>query len=110
MPTYEYRCTKCGREYEKREGFDAPAVQDCPVCGGESRRVLQVPPILFKGGGFYVTDNRKGGLVGSSSASGNGGVGGDGEKKVASVEEAPAGDSKPKSKSKTKPTEAKAAG
>lgn len=68
MPTYEYRCTKCNRSYEKREGFDAPALQNCIHCGEEARRVLYAPPILFKSSGFYVTDNRKGGLVGSPSS------------------------------------------
>jgi len=30
----------------------------CPSCGGKSRRVIHAPPIIFKGSGFYVTDNR----------------------------------------------------
>ena len=59
MPTYEYRCLDCHQQYEKREGFDAPALQECPTCGGTSRRVLQATPVLFKGSGFYVTDSRK---------------------------------------------------
>ena len=59
MPTYEYRCEKCGNQYEKREGFDAPALQICPNCGGSARRVIYAPPILFKGSGFYVTDSRQ---------------------------------------------------
>lgn len=58
MPTYEYRCLDCSREYEKREGFDAPALQQCPTCGGTARRVLHAAPIVFKGSGFYVTDSR----------------------------------------------------
>ena len=60
MPTYEYCCSVCGHQYEKREGFDASPVQSCPRCGEEARRVLQSPPILFKASGFYATDNRKG--------------------------------------------------
>ena len=59
MPLYEYRCGSCGHRYEKREGFDAPSLQPCPQCGSGARRVLHSPPILFKGPGFYVTDNRK---------------------------------------------------
>ncbi len=59
MPIYEYRCLDCSRQYEKREGFDAPALQQCPVCGGSAHRVLHAPPIVFKGSGFYVTDSRK---------------------------------------------------
>ena len=60
MPTYEYCCSVCGHQYEKREGFDAPPSQNCPRCGEEARRVLQSPPILFKASGFYASDNRKG--------------------------------------------------
>ncbi len=59
MPTYEYRCPDCAHQYEKREGFDAPAAQKCPQCGGTAQRVIYAPPIVFKGSGFYVTDSRK---------------------------------------------------
>ena len=58
MPIYEYRCPDCEHEYEKREGFDAPAQQPCPSCGAIALRVLQAPPIVFKGSGFYITDSR----------------------------------------------------
>jgi putative FmdB family regulatory protein len=109
LPTYEYRCTKCGHHYEKREGFDAPARQRCSRCGAEARRVIHAPPILFKASGFYVTDNRKSGLVGSSGGSDvesvAGGTGGNGDK-----------ESKPETKpaepavAESKPSEAPAAG
>ncbi len=59
MPTYEYRCPDCHNAYEKREGFEAPALQECPTCGGTARRVLHAAPVVFKGSGFYVTDSRK---------------------------------------------------
>jgi len=58
MPTYEYRCSACNHQYEKREGFDAPARQRCPKCRKAAIRVIQAPPIVFKGSGFYVTDSR----------------------------------------------------
>ena len=64
MPTYEYACESCGKRYEKREGFDAPARQKCQHCGKTANRVLFAPPIVFKGSGFYKTDSR-----GTSSAS-----------------------------------------
>ncbi len=59
MPIYEYRCPDCAHEYEKREGFDAPAAQKCPQCSGTAQRVIHAPPIVFKGSGFYITDSRK---------------------------------------------------
>ena len=58
MPKYDYRCTACGHVYEKREGFDAPSVQQCPTCAGEARRVFAAPAIVFKGSGWYKTDSR----------------------------------------------------
>ncbi len=58
MPKYDYRCTACGKVYEKREGFDAPALQACPSCAGQARRVLTAPSIVFKGSGWYKTDSR----------------------------------------------------
>jgi putative FmdB family regulatory protein len=60
VPTYEYQCTACKNRYETREGFDAPSRQPCPKCGGQAKRILFAPPIVFKGSGFYVTDSRKG--------------------------------------------------
>jgi putative FmdB family regulatory protein len=57
LPTYEYRCA-AGHQYEKREGFDAPAKQKCEKCGKAANRVIFAPPIVFKGSGFYKTDSR----------------------------------------------------
>jgi putative FmdB family regulatory protein len=60
VPKYDYRCS-AGHLYEKREGFDAPAEQECQVCGAQARRVLTPPAIVFKGSGWYITDSRKSG-------------------------------------------------
>jgi putative FmdB family regulatory protein len=57
LPTYEYRCS-AGHQYEKREGFDAPAKQKCEKCGKAASRMIFAPPIVFKGNGFYKTDSR----------------------------------------------------
>ncbi len=59
MPIYEDQCSK-GHEYERAEGFDAPTEQRCPKCGSSSRRLISMPAVIFKGSGFYSTDNRKG--------------------------------------------------
>jgi putative FmdB family regulatory protein len=66
VPKYDYRCS-AGHQYEKREGFDAPAVQTCEVCGIEARRVLTPPAIVFKGSGWYITDSRKSGASESAT-------------------------------------------
>ena len=36
---------------------EAP-LTDCPECDGHVQRVIQPVGIVFKGSGFYVTDNR----------------------------------------------------
>ena len=38
----------------------------CPKCQGKARRVLHSTPVIFKGSGFYVTDNRKGAAEGKA--------------------------------------------
>jgi putative FmdB family regulatory protein len=66
MPLYDYACTKCGRSYEVRHGFDETHDQTCESCGAPLRRIFNPAPVLFKGSGFYVTDSR------GSTASGKG--------------------------------------
>ena len=64
MPVYEYRCAN-GHHFDKHEGFDAPRIQSCAVCGATATRQISLPAVIFKGPGFYSTDNR-------SSRGGNG--------------------------------------
>ena len=59
MPLYDYACTKCGRTFEVRRGFDETHEEPCAVCGAPVRRVFNAAPVLFKGSGFYVTDSRR---------------------------------------------------
>ncbi len=58
MPIYVYRCEKCGLQFEKFQHFDDDPIKVCPECGGPVHRVYQPVGIIFKGSGFYVTDNR----------------------------------------------------
>ncbi|MFC1937036.1 FmdB family zinc ribbon protein [Chloroflexota bacterium] len=60
MPIYEYECASCGHCFEKKQRFGAEPVRVCPECQGRAERVIRAVPIIFKGSGFYVTDNRKG--------------------------------------------------
>ena len=62
MPIYEYECTKCGCRFEVRQDFDDEPITQCQNngCDGLVRRVFSPPAIIFKGSGFYVTDNRHG--------------------------------------------------
>ncbi len=60
MPIYEYECSLCHFHFERRQRFDEEPVAICPECEGKARRVLHSVPVIFKGSGFYTTDNRKG--------------------------------------------------
>jgi len=67
VPTYGYRCEKCGNEYDVWQRMSDEPGATCPSCGGEGRRLFFPAGIVFKGGGFYKTDSRKGGDSSSSS-------------------------------------------
>ena len=67
MPVYEYRC-RGGHQYESTEGFDAPTQHGCPRCGQKARRQISLPAVIFKGSGFYSTDNRQSGRRNGSSS------------------------------------------
>ena len=59
MPTYDYRCRKCGHAFELFHGIKDDAVKHCPKCRGVAQRVpAGGVGVLFKGSGFYVTDYR----------------------------------------------------
>ena len=56
MPTYEYRCDACGREFEVKQRISEAPLTTCEVCGGNVRRLLSPAPFILKGEGWYVTD------------------------------------------------------
>lgn len=58
MPTYQYRCTDCTNELEAVQRFTDPALTECPDCSGQLRKVFSPVGVVFKGSGFYATDNR----------------------------------------------------
>jgi len=58
MPLYEYQCKDCGVRFERRQHVDDEPTKVCPECGGKVHRLIQPVGIIFKGSGFYVTDNR----------------------------------------------------
>jgi putative FmdB family regulatory protein len=63
VPTYGYRCQKCGEEFDVWQRMSDEAKADCPVCGAPGKRLFFPAGIVFKGSGFYKTDSR-----GSSSS------------------------------------------
>lgn len=82
MPTYEYRCEKCGEQFEVFQSFSDRALRRHPDCGGPLEKVLHPRGIVFKGSGFYVTDSR----VKSSGSTDSGDSNGSSEKSSSSSE------------------------
>jgi putative FmdB family regulatory protein len=58
MPTYEYACKSCGEHLEVVQSFRDEPLCECPVCGGQLRKVFSPVGISFKGSGFYRNDSR----------------------------------------------------
>jgi putative FmdB family regulatory protein len=59
MPTYRYRCSKCGEELEVWQSIkDSPLTRHDGDCGGELRTVMSPAGIVLKGKGFYRNDSR----------------------------------------------------
>jgi putative FmdB family regulatory protein len=86
VPTYGYRCSNCGHQFEIHQRITDAPLTACPKCQGKLAKVLYPTGVIFKGSGFYSTDYKS--SSGKSSESSNG--------------SAPSNESKPESKSETK--------
>jgi putative FmdB family regulatory protein len=67
MPTYEYSCEKCGKNFDAFQSMRDDAFTECPQdkCQmeawghGKVKRLLGTGAgLIFKGSGFYITDYR----------------------------------------------------
>jgi len=59
MPTYEYKCKKCGNVFEKFQSITAKPIKKCQSCDGEVYRLISKNGnFILKGSGYYSTDNR----------------------------------------------------
>ncbi len=88
MPIYEYKCKKCGKEFELFQGISDPAAKSCKFCRGPVHKMMSLSSFQLKGSGWYVTD------YGGKKAPG-------GEKKKEESTPAKAEKSEPPSKTKT---------
>ena len=54
MPTYEYKCNACGREFEVQQRMSDDELTDCEVCGQKAlERLISRTAFSLKGGGWY---------------------------------------------------------
>ena len=58
MPTYSYACTECDNRFDAVQAFSDDAMTECPKCHGRLRKLFGSVGVVFKGSGFYRTDNR----------------------------------------------------
>jgi len=59
MPVYTYRCDNCGVQFERQQSFTDSPLKTCPECRKKSlKKVITPSKVIFKGSGFYATDNR----------------------------------------------------
>lgn len=57
MPTYEYKCLKCGNVFEIFQKMTDDPIKECPKCKGQIKRLIGAGAgPIFKGSGFYHTD------------------------------------------------------
>lgn len=96
MPTYEYQCRKCGKNFEVFQSMRDEPFKTCPEAQcqvkpwghGEVKRLLGTGAgLIFKGSGFYITDYRS-----------------EGYKQAAKKESAGGKESKPAEKPAAKPS------
>ncbi len=69
MARYDYLCPSCGAQFEVEHPMAEHPEVTCPQCGTVSKQVFGTSGIVFKGSGFYNTDQR-----GSSSTSATSGT------------------------------------
>lgn len=70
MPTYSYKCEKCGDSFERFQGISEEPLKVCEKCGGKVHRLIGGGAgLIFKGGGFYCTDYARKSSVSSQGGS-----------------------------------------
>ena len=111
MPTYEYHCLKCDKNFEVFQSMKDEAFKTCPEAQcqmspwghGEVKRLLGTGAgLIFKGSGFYITDYRSEGYKQAAKKEG-----GDSSSSATKSESKPAeskpAESKPAPKVESKP-------
>ncbi len=68
MARYDYKCPVCETIFEVEHPMSERPVITCPTCGEVAQRVFEASGIVFKGHGFYNTDQRGRGKASSSAS------------------------------------------
>jgi putative FmdB family regulatory protein len=54
MPLYEYRCKKCGEQFEVIQKFSDRPLRTCRACKGKLEKLISRSSFALKGGGWYA--------------------------------------------------------
>ncbi len=69
MARYDYKCSSCENVFEVEHPMSETPEIRCPKCGEPATRVFGMSGIVFKGSGFYNTDQRGGGSCTEATSS-----------------------------------------
>lgn len=56
MPIYEYKCKKCGSEFEVFQKISEADAKSCKFCHGPVNKLMSLSSFQLQGSGWYVTD------------------------------------------------------
>lgn len=56
MPIYEYKCKKCGCEFEVFQKISETDAKSCKFCHGPVSKLMSLSSFQLQGSGWYVTD------------------------------------------------------
>ncbi len=56
MPIYEYKCGKCGKQFEVFQKMSDADARSCRFCEGPVKKLMSLSSFHLKGSGWYTTD------------------------------------------------------
>jgi putative FmdB family regulatory protein len=56
MPIYEYKCQKCGKQFDVLQSMSDPELKSCKFCKGKVHKLVSLSSFSLKGSGWYATD------------------------------------------------------
>jgi len=112
MPIYDYHCDHCGHTFSAVQSYTDATLEKCPNCGKRPRKLMAMPAIVFKGGGWYKTDSRPAQKEGGDAKPGGDAKAADAKPTpdaTPAADAKPATEAKPAASKKTGPAKAYAA-
>jgi len=68
VPTYDFKCSKCHDEFERRLSIHDDTPQTCEKCGATANRQISVASFILKGDDWPGKVNRIGGQMREKNA------------------------------------------